>query len=609
MIIIIYSETSESLVATRLGEAEYSYYFVLKEFRPVLERLGQVILVRDPKREVDAIYHDARRRREPCVFLSFSPPHRTPLGLACPTIPVFAWEFDTIPNETWYGEPQQDWRFVLNNTGRAITHSAQVVDAVRAELGPDFPIADIPAPVWDRFAPFYHQHRSRAAWVNATVSVRGKVLDTRDPGSMDTYGWREKQQVDIDLEGIVYLSILNPHDGRKNVFDMIGAFCRAFRDIEDATLVLKLTHRDLRDSVRALLDQLDRLAPFKCRILLITGFLDAEMYDKLVSAVTFGVNTSHGEGQCLPLMETMACGKPAVTPCHSGIADYATNDNAFLVRSNLEPTCWPHDPRQASRALRNRIDFESLVEAYLDSYNTAKTDPARYARMAEHAHQALRRRCSIAVTEERLSSLLAQPPRTPASNASFGKIKSRVDAPWAVEISGNFRVLVYGPELDLMALSLARLGARVDAVSASREFNKATRLLAQNEGLELVPFAGEFGVNPADIPHAYDLILFYKKRENVRALKSTIPRLRAMLASSGKVLMFRDAVCCRRERYAAWNIRRDFEVGTVEPVRARWGLGVRDEEVVQQFEGAGFSFRRYDSPLNNRTVTICEFGI
>jgi hypothetical protein len=55
----------------------------------------------------------ARARGEPCVFLSFSPPHRTPVHLACPTLPVFAWEFSTIPNEPFAGEPRNDWRTVL----------------------------------------------------------------------------------------------------------------------------------------------------------------------------------------------------------------------------------------------------------------------------------------------------------------------------------------------------------------------------------------------------------------------------------------------------------------------------------------------------------------
>ena len=121
MLIIIHSETNKSNIQQNLGRPEYSYYFVLKEFRPVLERLGQVIEVSNPDELVDRLYFDCLSRGEACVFLSFSPPHRTPIHYACPTIPVFAWEFSTIPTESWHGEPRHDWRVVLNACGMAIT--------------------------------------------------------------------------------------------------------------------------------------------------------------------------------------------------------------------------------------------------------------------------------------------------------------------------------------------------------------------------------------------------------------------------------------------------------------------------------------------------------
>ncbi|MBF3199711.1 glycosyltransferase family 1 protein, partial [Pseudomonas aeruginosa] len=152
MLIIIHSETNKTTIRQNLGRPEYSYYFVLKEFRPLLEEIGQVVEVSDPDELVDRLYHDCRKRGEPCVFLSFSPPHRTPIHHACPTIPVFAWEFSTLPSETWHGEPRHDWRHVLRHSGRAITHSSFTVDVVRAAMGRDYPVLSVPAPVWDRFA-------------------------------------------------------------------------------------------------------------------------------------------------------------------------------------------------------------------------------------------------------------------------------------------------------------------------------------------------------------------------------------------------------------------------------------------------------------------------
>ncbi|HTZ71538.1 MAG TPA: hypothetical protein VMB71_12865, partial [Acetobacteraceae bacterium] len=94
---ILYCATADSALATAAGMPEYSYYFVMRGFREVLRRLGTVHMVRDPAREVDGIAAACAARSETCLFLSFAPPQSTELGLRCPTIPVIAWEFGTIP--------------------------------------------------------------------------------------------------------------------------------------------------------------------------------------------------------------------------------------------------------------------------------------------------------------------------------------------------------------------------------------------------------------------------------------------------------------------------------------------------------------------------------
>src|SRR5690606_41756121 len=72
---------------------------------------GGAKIVEDPASEVDRRYHDAIARGQQCIFLSFSPPHLTTLGLDCPTVPVFAWEFSSMPNETWWQDrPEMDWQ-------------------------------------------------------------------------------------------------------------------------------------------------------------------------------------------------------------------------------------------------------------------------------------------------------------------------------------------------------------------------------------------------------------------------------------------------------------------------------------------------------------------
>lgn len=210
----------------------------------------------------------------------------------------------------------------------------------------------------------------------------------------------------LQLSGVVFTSLFNPHDGRKNWVDMLSAFCIEFRDEPDATLVLKLGHRRHEEALQGFLMLLPRLPAFRCRVVILNGFLDDHTYQRLLQGTHFAVNTSHGEGQCLPLMEYLACGKPAVAPRHSALADYINEDVAFVVNSWADATAWPHDPRIAYRTLRQQIDWSSLRGAYRNAFECYRQQPERYQQMSQAAVDRMQKHCSLAVARTRLEALL-----------------------------------------------------------------------------------------------------------------------------------------------------------------------------------------------------------
>ncbi len=69
-------------------------------------------------------------------------------------------------------------------------------------------------------------------------------------------------------------------------------------------------------------------------------------------------------------------------------------------------TAWPHDPRAAYRTLRYITDWESLCRAYRASFEVARQEPERYARMSAHASASLERFCSRKLAVERLRRFL-----------------------------------------------------------------------------------------------------------------------------------------------------------------------------------------------------------
>ncbi len=479
MIFLVYTKYNSRTIQESIGESEYSYYFVLKKFLPVLEKIGEVQRVENPLLEVDPIYQQALQVGQACFFLSFTAPHNTILGLECPTIPVFAWEYDTIPNESWDGIETNDWVYVLKRLGAAITHSNHSVQVVQKELGKDFPIISCPAPLEKRFSLKLEQIQSKRPVHQYTLNLSKEVIDSKEvkgrllsskksmadrieithvllqtwshkvledmiphrlyrfirktylltgtlvaqtlrfvsamikklrPSSTgkknkeDAFPNQEQNAVDTTtVSGVIYTSILNIFDNRKNYSDMLTAFCFALKDQPDATLILKTPIMGSPYFYREKVTNfLRKLPTFSCRVLVIGHYLDSGSYLKLLKATSFYVNTSYGEGQCLPLMEYMATGVPAIAPKATALADYVDDSNAFTLKTCAVPTAWQHDERRAIRTVQHRPDWYALVEAYQASYDMAKNRPEEYHEMSSSAHATLRDHISAEKAQEKL---------------------------------------------------------------------------------------------------------------------------------------------------------------------------------------------------------------
>ena len=690
MKILVYCSLNCGNIETSLGTADYSYYFVMQRFLPLLREIGEVeILEEPPGDELVARY----QQDEKCIYLAFTPPDKAMGSSLCPVVPVFAWEYSTIPNEA-FRYPRDNWVEDLRVTGQAITHSSFAVGVVRQQLGQEYHIASIPAPLWDACAALREQRshapaqgfngltlsctiidsrdynisntavRPRAgmirdrekslaadwnserlhysfargepgptlvgfndaeAWgvwsrsgypwlmldqkivglVEMAITVRGyahnigeplgielgertaylllterlttHVLrmqldspanllafigvskraqgmdDPRDIGfgladltlrrveahsepvssvvldlaedelalegfhgrevhgrwtaaprctvqlpesiagditvRIETFrslnncnreidlwvggvskkivlrnkkriyevrlpdvgptnvlrldnlglgpsgnaddernlglgvskisisvrrhrksgarGWRSLIPAPLMRQGpstggILYTTILNPIDGRKNWEDIITAFVYALRDRPGATLLVKIANEQLSIFFEEIFTFYMRLNPFKCRIVFIHGYLSDKEYQQLILHSHYIVNASRGEGQCLPLMEFMSSGVPAIAPRNTAMLDYIDESNSFIVESSPELTCWPHDPRQLYRTYRHRINWQTLHAAFVESDKCFSRSPRVYRSMCNAAIESLRGYCSMGVARDRL---------------------------------------------------------------------------------------------------------------------------------------------------------------------------------------------------------------
>ena len=480
MRILLYCNTTQESINSRLGTPDYSYWYVLEAFRSVLGDLGEVETISDPAL-ADPIWRQCRSQGESCVLLSFAPPHKTPLGLECPTIPVFAWEYPNLPHDrdepSWHDDRRNDWAHVFSQVAGAIPLSNHTRNAVVSALGDGYPAAAIPTPSWNRYTELRERMRERAVLpahrelrlrqarvVDSALlglnpdgmidpnhddgtpfapdddqilppkpvvaedrwyDVPRRSLSSEETAASQTHatnalpdetapvpsGWALPPPLNIrmPLNGVVYTSVLTPSDGRKNWEDMLTAFAWAFRDVEDAVLVLKLGGVNLEKRHHEMVALLSKLAPFKCRIVAIHGYIDAGNYEDLVAASDFYVNASRCEGLCMPLLEYLCAGVPAIAPDHTAMADYIDDEVAFVVgSSDGEPTVWPHGDYTFNRTTRHRIDWHSLMLALRGSYVMAKARPDQYTAMSARAVAKMRDYCSDEVVGKRLSGFLAR---------------------------------------------------------------------------------------------------------------------------------------------------------------------------------------------------------
>jgi glycosyltransferase involved in cell wall biosynthesis len=213
----------------------------------------------------------------------------------------------------------------------------------------------------------------------------------------------------LTLGGLVYTSIFNLGDLRKNYIDMISAFLIAFRDRSDVTLVLKLAtspHREHHE-VGVLRVAYEALGlAHRCRVAVITEYLDDEAMRGLMQATTYYVNTSHSEGACLPLQQALAGGRPGIAPDHTAMADYMDDQVGFVIRSHTEPTFWPHDPEKRLETERHRVLWSDIHDHFLESAAVADLGPARYEELSRNARRRMTEYASRPVTAEALRHAL-----------------------------------------------------------------------------------------------------------------------------------------------------------------------------------------------------------
>lgn len=426
-----------------LGRDNYSYSFVVRQFRPLLARWGEAREVDQPESRVEFSVRRFRQAGFEPLHVGFSPLHVAYLSCQARNAAFVFWEYPDLLQRHTEDDLRYDWARMAKRFDRLFTASTFTREAFR-RAGVRTPIDVIPVPIAPQWfeVPLWHAEQAVTLEVPAfvyplppdtpNIALPYAALDRSLRGRLKAY-YRQRvlpllpeslqqrvrrtmrslfgqpipqiagvetpvpSQPRLDLSGVVYLHLCNPYDERKNWQDLVAAFLEALGDRPDATLVIKLVADGalLPHAVNAVNTFYLAVArEHRCRIALVGGYLSDEQMQTLVQASTYYATATRAEGANLPLMDALAAGRPAISPRHTSMLDYFTADVGWVVPSEEEPAAVAVG-RERFLSRWHRVDFAALVQQFRASYELAHRSPDRYAAMAHAARHRMREYASL----------------------------------------------------------------------------------------------------------------------------------------------------------------------------------------------------------------------
>lgn len=443
----------------RCGDDCYSYYYVQRAFVPLLRQWAEVREVEQGASRLDEAVSAARLQPSAPLHLSFLPPQYMPLADDAANVAFPFWEYPDVPHYDVAGNPRYNWLRLTQRVDAMVT-ACEFTRAAFERAGAQVPTHVVPVPIADGYfaLPDWQPDQTVALDCGCyllpqpevplrTVSTVARTAARRTrQHCLGVYRRRVRPYLPVavhrrlasgsrglvpagdsempeafpiafapsdrlELSGVVYVSILNPFDIRKDWQSLLKRFLQALGDRGDATLVIKLAlSRTMRqEGLHHVLHFYQRLGRrHRCRIAVVADYLSDEQMLQLARASTFYLNTSKAEGLCMPLQDALAAGRPGIAPAHTAMAEYVDERLAFVVPSRAERTYWPWDPERQLTTTWQRLDGRRLAEQIAASYRVARHDVPRYREMSAAARERMSQLASAERVWPKLNEVLNQ---------------------------------------------------------------------------------------------------------------------------------------------------------------------------------------------------------
>jgi glycosyltransferase involved in cell wall biosynthesis len=387
-----------------LGRQHYSYEIARRKFEAALRYLDLQIYDM-PRPEIYAAPVSRQFLRGNCCHLIFKPAEWIRLLKGVRNIACVAWEFDrlTAPATRDFRHPFADMTRMLSlphevwtpcEFTRRVFETNGIPNVYRVPA--PISVSSMPTPIC---LPDIPSELDKIPWIKLRIGFgRYRDIYLSSPN-------RPHRISDIladyhrDREPHIILSILNPHDLRKNLSALIGGFLEFHSQRPDWLLLLKLVVDNTNDRLDNVLAGIlsMRLSGYELidtdGIWLTTAFMPEPVLADLYRLSSAYLCASFAEGQNLPLQEAMAWGLVPVTPRHTAMLDYITDDNAVIMRSQWQQIDRPDTAIGTHPDASWHVSTSSDVAHALRSF--ALLDTSRRRGLGERARATIARDFSV----------------------------------------------------------------------------------------------------------------------------------------------------------------------------------------------------------------------
>ena len=277
----------------------------------------------------------------------------------------------------------------------------------------------------------------------ATVPVTKITLPVRVPTP------RPRSRADLGLaDGFLFFFMFDYASvvERKNPFDTIEAFTRAFAPGEGAKLAIKCINAD---SDRAAHERLQLAAARHPDIQIIEGYVSAADKNSMIASADCYVSLHRSEGYGLTLAESLLLGKPVIATRYSGNLDFMSPGGSWLVDVEMVPVGPGNDPYPADGewAQPDVAQASLFMREIFDDPTAARERAARGAESIRRTHSP---RAAGATMAARLQLLRSRRAKWPAQELPPGP------QPDPAEIQAAAALLSRGPATTRVNPSAAR---------------------------------------------------------------------------------------------------------------------------------------------------------